>query len=144
MSDAYRSWHGDSVEPSLADPFFADHLARYYHAAERVIPPGGDVLDLACGKGYGSAILASRARGVVWSKTIEVDQECPTPKVKIACSYRTDDGKTRDALKGKNRIESPVTCAVALPVVTEEGSHGPPEQPARTRPGNRMRCIPSE
>lgn len=59
------------------------------------------------------ATIESGARGVVWSKTIAVDQRCTPPKPEIACSYRSGDGKTRDALRGKNRIESPVTCAVS-------------------------------
>jgi hypothetical protein len=57
-----------------------------------------------------SATIESGAGGVVWSKTIKVPQRCATPKAKLACTYVSGDGKRRDALTGKNRIESAVTC----------------------------------
>jgi hypothetical protein len=63
------------------------------------------------------AVIESGANGIVWSKTIKVPQKCATPKPKLACTYDGGDGKRRDALKGKHRIETPVTCAVSkLPV----------------------------
>ncbi len=40
----------------------ADHVARYKFAAKRI---RGDVLDAACGCGYGSAILAEHAKMVL-------------------------------------------------------------------------------
>jgi len=41
-----------------------DHLARYEFAA-RTLPPGSRVLDLACGVGYGSRILAEVGHTVI-------------------------------------------------------------------------------
>jgi 2-polyprenyl-3-methyl-5-hydroxy-6-metoxy-1,4-benzoquinol methylase len=48
--------------PTL-DGIEARHLARYRLAAA-CMPVGGDLLDVACGCGYGSAILATLARSV--------------------------------------------------------------------------------
>lgn len=65
-ADEYRAWEGDSVEPSLDDPFFLEHVSRYYHALQWV-SPRAHVLDVACGKGYGTALLgrqAERALGI--------------------------------------------------------------------------------
>jgi len=60
----YRSWDEDSVFPSVDAPFFLDHVSRYYHA-RNFFKPGASVLDVACGKGYGSAILAENAGEVL-------------------------------------------------------------------------------
>jgi len=60
----YRSYEHDSVEASLSDPFFLAHVSRYYYAASKI--QGREaVLDVACGKGYGSAVLALRAGSVL-------------------------------------------------------------------------------
>ena len=59
------------------------------------------------------AVIESGANGIVWKKAIKVPQKCATPKPKLACTYEGGDGKRHDALKGKNRIESAVTCAVS-------------------------------
>src|SRR4051794_1162279 len=59
----YKEWDHDSVEPTTSDPFFLDHLSRYYQAL-RYIDGECRVLDVACGKGYGSALLATRAKHV--------------------------------------------------------------------------------
>lgn len=61
---SYQQWEEDSVFPSLDDPFFPDHLARYYFA-QNFIGPEARVLDVACGKGYGSAVLAKKAKTVL-------------------------------------------------------------------------------
>jgi SAM-dependent methyltransferase len=58
---------GERVIPDAmpaSDPVLAEHLARYAFAAARV-PPGGRVLDAACGSGYGTANLAEHAKHVV-------------------------------------------------------------------------------
>lgn len=44
-------------------PGFAAHEARYLRA-DRLLPPGIDVLDLGCSVGYGAAILARGSRRV--------------------------------------------------------------------------------
>lgn len=63
-SAEYKTWDEDSVEPRLDDPFFLEHVSRYYHAL-RYVKQSDVVLDVACGKGYGAAILARRARRVL-------------------------------------------------------------------------------
>ena len=66
----YRTWDQDSVFPSFTDPFFPAHLARYYFAASFL--NGKNVLDLGCGKGYGSQVLAQVAKSVT---AIDLNQE---------------------------------------------------------------------
>lgn len=56
----YRAYDEDSAELDPSSPFFLDHVSRYWWAAEQLA--GLDVLDCACGKGYGTFILSSRAR----------------------------------------------------------------------------------
>ena len=48
--------------PSLNGDIVLEHLHRYAFAADLVA--GKDVLDIACGEGYGSNLLAARARSV--------------------------------------------------------------------------------
>lgn len=60
----YRTFDGDSLELDPHAPFFLDHVARYWWARDHVAN-GGDVLDCACGKGYGAYILAGSAASVV-------------------------------------------------------------------------------
>lgn len=60
---SYRTYIRDSVYPTFRDPFFAEHLARYIFLRERV--KGKRVLEVGCGKGYGSYLLASSAREVI-------------------------------------------------------------------------------
>jgi SAM-dependent methyltransferase len=49
-----------------------DHLARYT-AAATMMKPDAEVLDIACGEGYGSALLAGKARRVTG---IDISAEC--------------------------------------------------------------------
>jgi SAM-dependent methyltransferase len=60
----YKSWTDDSVFPSVDAPFFLDHVSRYYHACG-FLDGNDSVLDVACGKGYGSAVLARNAGSVL-------------------------------------------------------------------------------
>jgi ubiquinone/menaquinone biosynthesis C-methylase UbiE len=53
----------ESTMPSLADGNFVDSLGRYYVIAPQVA--GQRVLDLACGKGQGAAILRQRPAALV-------------------------------------------------------------------------------
>lgn len=50
-----------TMDPS--NPFFLDHVSRYWWVAELV--RGKSVLDCACGQGYGSYILAKKAESVL-------------------------------------------------------------------------------
>jgi SAM-dependent methyltransferase len=56
---------GERTLPDVPEEnyWYRRHLAVYEWIAERVW--GRDVVDLACGEGYGSAVLARRARSVV-------------------------------------------------------------------------------
>lgn len=60
---AYKAYEQDSLDPTPGSPFFHDHVSRYWWASE--LARGKQVLDCACGKGYGSYILAKRAREVL-------------------------------------------------------------------------------
>src|ERR1700722_15129763 len=56
-------WTGERLVPSLNGDIVLEHLHRYAFAADLVA--GKDVLDIACGEGYGSNLLAARARSVI-------------------------------------------------------------------------------
>jgi SAM-dependent methyltransferase len=59
----YRTFADDSVPLNPQSIFFLDHVTRYWWAS--TFADGRDVLDCACGRGYGSYILSHRARSVV-------------------------------------------------------------------------------
>jgi 2-polyprenyl-3-methyl-5-hydroxy-6-metoxy-1,4-benzoquinol methylase len=54
---------GERFIPGTAGEIWHEHWHRYHFAAPLV--SGLDVLDVACGEGYGSALLASRATKVI-------------------------------------------------------------------------------
>ena len=54
---------GERFIPGTAGEIWHEHWHRYHFAAPLVA--GLDVLDVACGEGYGSALLASRAAKVI-------------------------------------------------------------------------------
>jgi SAM-dependent methyltransferase len=54
---------GERFIPGTAGEIWHEHWHRYHFAAPLVA--GLDVLDVACGEGYGSALLAARARSVI-------------------------------------------------------------------------------
>ena len=62
---------GERFLPGIEGTIRAEHLLRYALAAELV--EGGDVLDIACGEGYGAALVSRRARRVYG-----VDIDAPT------------------------------------------------------------------
>lgn len=71
MGELFRSilpetalpWTGERMVPGQTGAIEAEHFHRYFVARE--LCRGKDVLDVACGEGYGSAFLAQTARGVV-------------------------------------------------------------------------------
>jgi GT2 family glycosyltransferase/ubiquinone/menaquinone biosynthesis C-methylase UbiE/glycosyltransferase involved in cell wall biosynthesis len=63
VPDESLPWTGERFIPSLGGQIRHEHLHRYALCLE--IVRDRDVLDIACGEGYGSAILAKTARSVV-------------------------------------------------------------------------------
>lgn len=57
------AWTGERYVPELGGQIALEHLHRYAFACE--LAAGKDVLDIACGEGYGSSLLAANARSVV-------------------------------------------------------------------------------
>ncbi|HEX4923043.1 MAG TPA: class I SAM-dependent methyltransferase [Bdellovibrionales bacterium] len=60
----------EMIVPALGAPFFAEHLARYHFASRYA--RGLHVLDVACGRGYGSFALATVADRVT---AIDLDDD---------------------------------------------------------------------
>ena len=63
MGSEELPWTGERLVPSVRGDVALEHLHRYAMAAELV--GGRDILDIASGEGYGSHLLAMRARTVV-------------------------------------------------------------------------------
>ena len=59
----YKKFENDSVFPALGAPFFEEHLARYLYLKDYV--RGKTVMELGCGKGYGSYLLSQNAKEVL-------------------------------------------------------------------------------
>jgi 2-polyprenyl-3-methyl-5-hydroxy-6-metoxy-1,4-benzoquinol methylase len=57
-----KKWTGERWEPDVQNETALEHLHRYAMAME--LTAGKDVLDIACGEGYGSQLLATNARTV--------------------------------------------------------------------------------
>ena len=63
MGEKELPWTRERLVPTLAGGIACEHLHRY--AIAREVVAGRDVLDIACGEGYGSALLAQSAKSVV-------------------------------------------------------------------------------
>jgi len=61
--DQEQEWTGERYLPEIEGDIAAEHLHRY--ALAREIVAGKDVLDIACGEGYGSNLLRDMARSVI-------------------------------------------------------------------------------
>src|SRR3972149_6603977 len=61
--DRILDWSGERYIPGVGGQIETEHLHRY--AIARELCSGLDVLDIACGEGYGARLLAERARSVV-------------------------------------------------------------------------------
>lgn len=59
----YQSYEDDSVHLTPESPSFYDHVSRYWWAAS--FARGKNVLDCACGKGYGTYILSKEAKSAL-------------------------------------------------------------------------------
>lgn len=55
-------WTGERLTSAISGQIEIEHLHRYFLARE--LSRGCDVIDIACGQGYGSALLAQVARSV--------------------------------------------------------------------------------
>ncbi len=64
-------WTGERLETFVYNQNTIEHLHRYAIALQLV--SGKSVLDIACGEGYGSNILAQKAKNVLG---VDVDSEC--------------------------------------------------------------------
>lgn len=63
MAEGTNSWTGERLETFIQSENTSEHLHRYAIAFEYVA--GKKVLDIACGEGYGSNLLAEKAQEVV-------------------------------------------------------------------------------
>jgi glycosyltransferase involved in cell wall biosynthesis/SAM-dependent methyltransferase len=61
--DSQLPWTGERYVPQVTGEVQLEHVHRYLLAREYA--SGKDVLDIACGEGFGSAILAETARSVI-------------------------------------------------------------------------------
>ncbi|RJG21415.1 bifunctional 2-polyprenyl-6-hydroxyphenol methylase/3-demethylubiquinol 3-O-methyltransferase UbiG [Paenibacillus thiaminolyticus] len=70
-------WTGERIIPKLMKPMngmLLEHIARYYFATPYV---RGRVLDIACGTGYGSHLVAKERKREV-KEIVAVDNDLPT------------------------------------------------------------------
>lgn len=65
-----KNWTGERLEPSVFTETSIEHLHRYAIAMELV--HNKKVLDIACGEGYGTALLAQKATNVTG---VDIDEE---------------------------------------------------------------------
>jgi 2-polyprenyl-3-methyl-5-hydroxy-6-metoxy-1,4-benzoquinol methylase len=61
-TEEYKSYHQDSLALDSSSPFFLEHVSRYIWISKLLA--GKNVADIACGKGYGSYIMAKEAASV--------------------------------------------------------------------------------
>lgn len=62
MGSAERFTGANVIEAGRLSPYWGEHAARYLFALEHI--EGRSVMDIACGTGYGMALLKTRARAV--------------------------------------------------------------------------------
>ncbi len=67
---AKKEWTGERLEPGVFNETTIEHLHRYAIAADLVA--GNKVLDIACGEGYGSRLLAKTAAHVT---AVDLDEQ---------------------------------------------------------------------
>lgn len=72
----YLEYTGERVIPKLmepTDPFLLEHIARYYFATPYL---KGEVLDISCGSGYGSHLIAKTCKKQVQRVLgVDIDEE---------------------------------------------------------------------
>lgn len=103
---------GEQFVPGISSQRLADeHLARYAFVKKFVF--GKDVLDIACGTGYGSNELGSVARGV-WG--VDVSISC----IEYACTHFIRDNLTYICADGTGNCFQPNTFDVICSFETIE------------------------
>jgi len=70
-NDFSLPWTGERFVPSLQGPIYYEHLHRYALALELVADR--NCLDIACGEGFGSSLLARKAK-FVWG--VDLNETC--------------------------------------------------------------------
>lgn len=81
MAESTKEWTGERLETFIQSENTSEHLHRYAIALEYVT--GKKVLDIACGEGYGSNLLAEKAQEVAGvDVSAEVIQEAANKYVR--------------------------------------------------------------
>jgi len=130
-------WTGERFIPGVKGDIEIEHLHRYYAAAELVA--GLDVLDLACGEGYGSAILARRAKSVIG---VDISEQAVrhAREAYSANGVQFEVGRS-DAIPLADRSVDAVVCFETIEHVAEQEQERTLAEFARVlRPGGWL-CI---
>lgn len=86
MPSSERFQGANVIEAGKLSPYWGEHAARYRFALRQVA--GKDVLDIACGTGYGLALLKPSAKSVT-GVDVDIDaarealSECDTEKTRV-------------------------------------------------------------
>lgn len=115
--DIMLEWTGERYTPWVADPLISyEHLHRYGFAREFV--KGKKVLDLGCGEGYGSLILAEEAKEVIGADIDQVAVRHASLKY-VRGNLRFIQGSIIDLpIKGKGVFDV-IVCFEALEHIRE-------------------------
>ena len=107
-----------NCEPAFAQKMYQEHIARYAFAAQ--LAKGGDVLDVACGVGYGAQWLAKAGAKSVLGTDIAEDAIDHARKNYFhpSVSFEVQDARTMD-FEGKFDV---VTCFEFIEHVDEQAA----------------------
>ncbi len=130
-SSDYRAYEGDSADLDPSSPFFLDHVSRYWWASDQLA--GQSVVDCACGKGYGSFILASRATSV-----IGVDMNDASLEIAKETFSRPNLEYRKQDVLNLSTLGRQVDAVVAFEVI----EHLPPSETDRFLDGIRAALVP--
>ena len=96
---------GERFIPGTAGEIWHEHWHRYHFAAPLVA--GLDVLDVACGEGYGSALLAARASSVIGADIAAGAVEHARSRYAAIPEPRIPAGGLRGACRSPMRASTP-------------------------------------